>query len=87
MQPPNAESSEKMAYIKSPEEDYLLPRCLLRKARARESRKQERKTRTQKTTCKEKEKSGFYKGFIYSFEVTDNHKRNSLSTASKDINI
>lgn len=57
-----------MAYTKSPEEDDLLPRCPLRRAKARESRRK-RKTRTQKITCKEKEKKGFYKGFIYIFEV------------------
>lgn len=85
MQLSNTESNENMAYTKSPEEDDLLPRCLLRRAKARESRRKERKTRTQKITCKEK--GGFYKGFIYIFEVTVNHKGNSLSTASKDIKI
>lgn len=48
---------KKMAYTKSPEEDDLLPRCLLRKARVRESRKKKKeKTRTQKITFKRREK-------------------------------
>lgn len=54
MQLSNTESNEKMAYTKSPEEDDLLPRCPREKAR--ENRRKERKTRTQKITCKEKEK-------------------------------
>lgn len=74
MQLSNTESNKKMAYTKSPEEDDLLPRCPLRRAKARESRRKERKTRTQKITCKEKEERGFYKGFIYIFEVTANTK-------------